>query len=379
MTHRFDGVVPPHAFLLRALVAFDTITGWKSDTTKLEVGASQVEGIRLERDGLARALNPTEALGRFLLHASGLGFALELVPVGWRPPEDRTRPYGTALPTWDVLREQTRRNGAVILRVDGDRHRFELYCRAGVEMWANLAGLTIAREAWLGPTFAEIWLAPSRLPSWLATQQEVSALLESLILRVGGPTSRATLSPAPHTEPAQGSFRQALVAATAPWAEWRAASLSVAFSSEPSARRPDDLLADFVATLARAQRQAPRGYVGLAHFRDRLLLPSETKATRESVLKLALDSGVARVVRLTEPQTKAVVAALELTSAHPIVQAVVSTPAPVESESEVRATAEDAEAEDQADDGGDDLPPPPPQGIEDECVEDYTEGWKHSQ
>lgn len=381
MAHRFDGVVPPHAFLRRALVDFDAITRWNSNTTKLNATATQAEGIALERPPGFCVPNPPISLQLVAGLTAQYGPRLGLKRPGYAVATSGELPHDPALSDWQRLREETKRNGAILLWWDGERSVFELHHRSAVEMWALTTGFVLTKERWLRPQSGEFWLVPTREPGWLERADDVARLLEFLILRVGGPAAKVTLTPelTPTSNfTAPSPFRKELLTPTTPWAEWHAATLSVTFSAQPPRRTRDDLLQDFAFALVRAAREAPRGYVGLAQFRDRLLLPGESNETRAAVLKDALDKGLARVVKHQDPMTNAIVTALELVPSHSLVQSVAATSVKQEEDDVLSARALKRPEQEAIDIGEHDVPAPSASWDEGDSIEDYTEGWKHS-
>jgi len=67
-------------------------------------------------------------------------------------------------------------------------------------------------------------------------------------------------------------------------------------------------------------KDAPRGFVGLAHFRDRILLPDGTAQERQAAIDAATAENILRVVQIADPETGTFHAALELVVSNPKVR-----------------------------------------------------------
>lgn len=79
-----------------------------------------------------------------------------------------------------------------------------------------------------------------------------------------------------------------------------------------------------IVGLHRAQATAPKGFVGLKVFRDRLLMPGESRERRAAVLQAAIDANAIAVQSVADPASGAPVTTLALVREHPAVREVLA-------------------------------------------------------
>jgi hypothetical protein len=230
--------------------------------------------------------------------------------------------------SWDDIAD-TRRNGALTLKVFAasltNWSRFE----PRIAIWARAVGLRVARCERISESREGVWHSldlhapdPEKV-GWLRFSTDVEAALAAMIeLEGGGPCSVQIEFGPVHQE---GELRR--------WSWWapqlRSVAVPVALIVAPAAPSPqhaglrDDAILEIVRTLDRARRTAPRGYVGFKHFRDKLLMPALAPERRRALLDDAVAEGILRTGKAVDPVTGQSVVTVEPDPEHPKVAALV--------------------------------------------------------
>lgn len=213
---------------------------------------------------------------------------------------------------WTALAECAVREQGVVLGCFTNRAHWEGFTRGWVAPFLSALGFIIGQERWGQPERGEIWLFPSRAIQWPAPSEALAQLLQTLVQLHGGPKLLVDVSHAKKTRPADPT------------------ELTINCKVAPAQALPADApqLTELVRALDRAQREAPRGFVGLKHFRDRILAPNATAEARQSQLDAALEAGIVAVRQVTDPKSESLTAALELNHSNAIVRSTLGATSP---------------------------------------------------
>lgn len=296
--------VPLVAYVSRALADLEALMGLEaSELPGEQRDGSLVVSIRSAWGPTTRNHGPMQGLNVLCRTRD----AFRIRAPAEKHPHDGTK-WG-ADPDWRWIRDQWQRERTLLLYINLARAHWDAFARPRAEALLRASGVTLAQEVWHAPEIGEAWLLLGPRLGWPEDALGVATLLAQLVRFNGGPPLEFAVASTP---PAKKDRRGPAFEVTYLVTRAKAPTVS------------ERHLEEFVNALDVAASSAPRGFVGLKVFKERLLPLAATADDRQQLIDAAVAAGIARVREVTDPKTEALTKALELDREHELVRLVLS-------------------------------------------------------
>lgn len=233
-------------------------------------------------------------------------------------PDDPMPYAGSSAVDWRDLARRAGASGGLTLVLKVRPRTWARFLRPLIEIWAAGGGFRVAGRRAVSPVRMDVDLVPERTPAWIPKARDAAALLTACLRLYHLSCDVALTSDGAKLQDEDWAGGLDEINAVGRRSDLRA--VITACSAASTSRPGHEDLRDLIHALYRAERTAPRGFVGLKFFRERLLLPGAPIERRKAVLAAAEKAGVVRIGSVQDGANGTPTVTVALDRAHPMVR-----------------------------------------------------------